>query len=66
MYFAMLNGTRNALMKLEGRTNVSPISNLVAGAFSRVSVGFLLMPFTVLKSRYEVFNQIDNLAGVHY
>lgn len=28
--------------------------NLVAGAAARVSVGFVLNPFTVLKARYEV------------
>ena len=28
--------------------------NLVAGAVTRVSVGFMLNPFSVLKARYEV------------
>jgi solute carrier family 25, member 38 len=33
--------------------------NLVAGAVTRVSVGFILNPFSVLKARYEVRSSIE-------
>lgn len=33
---------------------LSSQGNLIAGAVTRVSVGFILNPFTVLKARYEV------------
>jgi solute carrier family 25 protein 38 len=33
---------------------LSTTGNLVAGATTRVGVGFLLNPFSVLKARYEV------------
>jgi solute carrier family 25 protein 38 len=36
--------------------------NLVAGAVARTSVGFVLNPFTVLKSRYEVRHPLPTLA----
>lgn len=32
---------------------LSPLSNLASGALARVSVGFLMMPITVLKVRFE-------------
>ncbi|KAJ1953788.1 hypothetical protein EC988_002794, partial [Linderina pennispora] len=60
LYFYFLNHTRNACMALERRvhhdptrTKLSPSSNMLVGASSRAFAGFLLMPGTVLKVRYE-------------
>jgi solute carrier family 25 protein 38 len=66
MYFATLSFTRQVLA---AAMNISPTSrrqdshsalpalpaqlNLVAGGFSRVTVGFLMMPISVVKVRYE-------------
>ena len=42
---------------------LSTTGNLIAGATTRVGIGFLLNPFSVLKARYEVrsLNFLDNL-----
>lgn len=37
---------------------VSSQGNLIAGATTRVGVGFVLNPFSVLKARYEVSDSI--------
>lgn len=38
----------------------------VAGGFSRAFVGFILMPATVIKVRYEVGHVAFNLLGSTY
>ncbi|KAI3643969.1 hypothetical protein MP228_010133 [Amoeboaphelidium protococcarum] len=52
LYFGTLNASKRLLDPIVGASNQAMI-NLLAGSFARVSVGFLLMPFTVIKSRYE-------------
>lgn len=68
MYFAGMNQVRTMLARtpyfsVTGTERTSSGSvlpkltkqgNLIAGAFTRVAVGALLNPFTVLKARYEV------------
>ncbi|KAI9007724.1 mitochondrial carrier domain-containing protein [Hyaloraphidium curvatum] len=63
MYFLTLNESRKLLNGLWKRTdlvkssvrpdNFDNMVNLVAGGFSRAFVGFILMPVTVIKVRYE-------------
>ncbi|KAJ1948311.1 hypothetical protein FBU59_001656 [Linderina macrospora] len=60
LYFYFLNHTRNACLALEQRmyhdptrTKLNASSNMLVGASSRAFAGFLLMPGTVLKVRYE-------------
>jgi solute carrier family 25, member 38 len=56
LYFAALNGSRQVMMRACGVDAVDqlpPSFNMLAGSASRVAVGWVLMPFTVLKARYE-------------
>ncbi|RKP40078.1 mitochondrial carrier domain-containing protein [Dimargaris cristalligena] len=61
-YFAMLNQFKQVLAKAEAYIGVHPsdrkvvlsnTSNLIAGSSARALVGFILMPITVIKVRYE-------------
>jgi solute carrier family 25 protein 38 len=68
MYFTVLNESRTLLArrKINGqertdiRTGTSALpklsnaENLVAGGASRAAIGFVMMPATVIKVRYEV------------
>jgi len=68
MYFTVLNESRTLLArrKINGqeRTDtqsgtsalpkLSNTENLVAGGASRAAIGFVMMPATVIKVRYEV------------
>lgn len=68
MYFTVLNESRTLLArrKINGmeRTDVhssssalpklSNTENLIAGGASRAAIGFVMMPATVIKVRYEV------------
>jgi len=68
MYFTVLNESRTLLArrKINGmeRTDVhssssalpklSNTENLIAGGASRAAIGFVMLPATVLKVRYEV------------
>lgn len=69
MYFYILQGVRGAMTKVpffavrdsrEGQSKISTLpklsahGNLLAGATSRVAVGFVLNPITLLKARFEV------------
>lgn len=49
-YLAIIS-KRRELVQVDGR--LTHLGNLLAGAFARASVGFILMPFTVIKVRYE-------------
>ncbi|KAJ3177401.1 hypothetical protein HDU87_004420 [Geranomyces variabilis] len=58
LYFACLEQTRRALRSLSssttGSTALTPGTiNLISGAGSRVTVGLMMMPITVIKVRYE-------------
>src|SRR5262249_977157 len=62
LYFATLDRLRSAmlgtwhnalLVSLDGK-RLTHCGNLLLGAVSRASVGFVLMPVTVLKVRFEV------------
>jgi solute carrier family 25, member 38 len=62
MYFATLNIIRRGLSMTSGNENLGNIStlvklshfnNLIAGSSARVLVGLIVMPVTVVKSRYE-------------
>lgn len=51
MYFYTLGFTRNALTKHV--TSEAWLVNIISGSFSRLSIGLILMPISVVKSRYE-------------
>ncbi|KAJ3161406.1 hypothetical protein HDU86_007188 [Geranomyces michiganensis] len=62
LYFACLEQTRRALRALSSSSSTSAAGrglltpgtiNLISGAGSRVTVGLLMMPITVIKVRYE-------------
>ncbi|KAJ3146227.1 hypothetical protein HDU89_006368 [Geranomyces variabilis] len=57
LYFACLEQTRRALRTLSSTTGSPALTpgtiNLISGAGSRVTVGLLMMPITVIKVRYE-------------
>jgi solute carrier family 25 protein 38 len=56
MYFFALAEIRSALSKTHttGKNPLQSWDNLLAGAAARGSVGFVMMPVTVVKIRYEV------------
>jgi solute carrier family 25 protein 38 len=68
MYFTVLNESRTLLAKrkINGHDRTDTVSsssalpklsnteNLVAGGASRAAIGFVMMPATVIKVRYEV------------
>lgn len=56
MYFFALAEIRSALNKTHttGKNPLQSWDNLLAGAAARGSVGFVMMPVTVVKIRYEV------------
>ncbi|KAI9735247.1 MAG: hypothetical protein M1834_001837 [Cirrosporium novae-zelandiae] len=55
--FTQLRLTPNSKNKHEPSSStlpvLSPVSNLLAGGIARASVGFIMMPITVIKVRYE-------------
>jgi solute carrier family 25 protein 38 len=65
LYFTSLSTTRNYIAKLkntDGTTDknstsilpkLSPVENLTTGFVCRAAVGFITMPITVIKTRYE-------------
>jgi solute carrier family 25 protein 38 len=60
MYFSTLNGVRSSLAAHSGAAKhssslpqLSPLANLIAGAVTRAGVGYIVMPITVIKVRYE-------------
>lgn len=61
-YFAVVH-TRQANTHSSTLPKLSSQGNLVAGALARVSVGFLLNPFSVLKARYEVRLIVPSCRG---
>lgn len=72
MYFTVLNETRVLLAKRKmnglDRTDtlsagsalpkLSNTENLLAGGASRAAIGFVMMPATVIKVRYEVCSEL--------
>ena len=79
MYFAGMNQVRTMLARtpyfsVTGTERTSSGSvlpkltkqgNLIAGAFTRVTIGALLNPFTVLKARYEVRMCVFRVQGTN-
>jgi solute carrier family 25 protein 38 len=73
MYFTVLNETRTILAKrkLNGLDRTDTVStnsalpklsnteNLLAGGASRAAIGFVMMPATVIKVRYEVCEVVE-------
>lgn len=62
LYLTSLNSFRNIIFKFEnnGEYNksstlpkISHVGNLISASFARSSIGFLLMPLTVIKTRFE-------------
>jgi solute carrier family 25 protein 38 len=60
MYFSSLNFVRSTMAgKDRGSSSssslpqLSPLANLLAGAATRAGIGYLIMPVTVIKVRYE-------------
>ncbi|OZJ06005.1 hypothetical protein BZG36_01096 [Bifiguratus adelaidae] len=55
LYFAFLSEIRSFLLATQspGATKLSNRNNLVAGGTARATVGFVMMPITVVKIRYE-------------
>ena len=78
MYFAGMNQVRTMLARTPyfsvtgaERTNSGSVlpkltkqGNLIARAFTRVAVGALLNPFTVLKARYEACIQVSCISAI--
>jgi solute carrier family 25, member 38 len=60
-YFASLQLAQPSQSRSSVLPQLTPTGNLISGAVSRVAVGFLLNPFTVLKARYEVCNDLLDL-----
>ncbi len=66
LYFVSLSQLRNYFARIpalsydsgpvrpSSRTKLNPTGDLIAGSSARTSVGFILMPATVLKARWEV------------
>jgi solute carrier family 25 protein 38 len=56
MYFFALAEMRSILAttRKNGKNPLQSWDNLLAGAAARGSVGFIMMPITVVKIRYEV------------
>ena len=53
-YFAAVRTTQPASSHGSTLPKLTSQGNLLAGATARVTVGFILNPFSVLKARYEV------------
>lgn len=61
MYFATLSEIRN-IMKWP--KDYEKYGNLVSGTIARGSVGYVMMPITVVKVRYEA-STFDNKSWIH-
>jgi hypothetical protein len=55
-HFSVIQAPRNQNSHGSTLPKLSAQGNLLAGAVTRVGVGFVLNPFTVLKARYEVLH----------
>jgi solute carrier family 25 protein 38 len=67
MYFFALAEIRSALATSHSTTGKNPLQtwdNLLAGATARGSVGFIMMPITVVKIRYEVSEMLSDICSV--
>lgn len=70
-YFGLVrkNSSRDTLKNASVLPSLTIQGNLLAGATTRVGVGFLLNPFSVLKARFEVRSllphQFEGLTPVH-
>lgn len=53
LYFTTLSGLRRVMGVNEASENGKHLRNLIAGGTARISVGFILMPISVVKVRYE-------------
>lgn len=60
LYFSSLNFVRSSLAARRAATKhssslpqLSPLANLAAGAVTRAGIGYVMMPITVIKVRYE-------------
>ncbi|PVV03034.1 hypothetical protein BB560_002498 [Smittium megazygosporum] len=69
IFFYILYLTRRTLGSLDSQVSENPqsklhttLSNIFSGAFSRAAAGFVLMPATVLKVRYE--SSYYNFTGI--
>lgn len=56
IYFTCLETMKSVLLQKKVDKKLVPLEALVLGASARCVSGVVLMPFTVMKTRFEVLN----------
>lgn len=65
LYFTSLEAIKNLIISQENQ-NLGPMQALLLGASARSISGTLLMPFTVIKTRFEVQPMKTRLTSISY